>query len=432
MKLAKPTAPKPAPLSTHPCIYRGDPTGERVQCGTCGDGVMLPVQACGVHGRCVVAKTPKDPSVKCCKDCPQRVEPTSDVTRALIEAGTDKHRIHGYGPMYASLVAGRDIRSILEIGVLRGESIRAWKRLFPRAEIAATDVDPSAAAHVAGIPGVRFVLLDVSDSASLIRFAREHRDRFDLVIDDATHKAAHQVAAKRHLLPCVRPGGVMVIEDVPNDAAAAALGGKVWDFREVGRWDSRAVSIERPVRPRALLCGQYLERDGAPIVLSNLARNLTAWHVAVHSPHDGPLRDGIEAAGVPVNIGREPDLAGVDLVVANTLAAAYAVRAAKDAGLPCVWLIHESDPAMCGNLDDVRDLIGYPKLVVFPCQATADAYAGLRAEGVRIVPSIIPRVPDRTEEPAFRRFHIVTFGRDEPRKGQADIRAAVEGDPTIR
>ncbi len=357
--------------------------------------------------------------------------PAARFAAALNDAGTDKHRIHGYAPMYASLTSSRDIRSIFEIGVLRGESIRAWRRLFPQAEIVAADADPAAASHVADIPGVRFVLLDVSDAGALSQFAREHRDRFDLVIDDSTHKAAHQVAVKRHLLGCVRPGGVMVIEDVPNDAAAAAIGGKVWDFRAAGRWDSRAVSIDRPVRPRVLLCGQYLERDGAPIILANLARNLTAWDVAVHSPLDGPMRAELEAAGIEVAIGDTLDLAGVDLVVANTLAAAYAVRAARAAGVPCVWLIHESDPAMCGNLDEVHKLIDYPKEVVFPCQSTADVYEPIRMD-YRIVPSIIPPVPPRTEEPAFRRFHIVTFGRDEPRKGQADIRAAVEGDPTIR
>lgn len=233
---------------------------------------------------------------------------------------------------------------------------------------------------------------------------------------------------RNHERACTHPG-----EDAPDTCTRGNAKSTLPRCNACGLYEQDGASdppAAAPVLPTVLLAGNYLERDGAPRILLNLAKNLKGWTVRAHSPHPGPL--GEEYGDIPLSLGKTLDLAGVDLVVANTIAAAYAVRAAKDAGLPCVWLIHESDPAMCGNLDEVRDLIGYPKLVVFPCRATADAYAGLRVDGVRIVPSIIPPPPARTEHFVDGRFHVLTFGRDEPRKGQADIRAAVEGDSSIR
>lgn len=379
------------------------------------------------------------PSPCSCGGCPGCAEPPPaavPVADALAASATDKHREHGYAPMYADITAGRPIRAVLEIGVLSGGSIRAWAAAWPDAEIVAADIDPAAAARIADVSQARFVRLDVSDTAALIRFGRENRNRFDLVIDDSTHKAAHQVAIRRHLYQAIRPGGVMVIEDVPNDAAAKCLRGRVWDFRDVGRWDSRCVAVERPTTPRVLFSGNYLARDGAPILLANLARHLRGWSVTVHSPHDGPLRSTLEEAGIPVIVGDLPQaaVADADLIVGNTLLAHGAIRRARDFTLPCVWLIHESDPAMCGAEVErqVREVIGYPARVVFPCRATAEAYHGMPEHRAAIIPTVIPPVPARDRRECRKRlgipdaaFAVVTMGRDEPRKGHQDIRSAL-------
>lgn len=187
-------------------------------------------------------------------------------------------------------------------------------------------------------------------------------------------------------------------------------------------------------RPRLLLCSHYLDRTGAPIIVVNLARHLREWAVEVHSPQDGPLRRELEAAGIPVHIGEcSPALfRRFDLIVANTTVAWPAVQQAKQLRIPCVWLFHESNPRGFGGIwGHIQRLIDYPREVVFPCQSTADVYEPLRMD-YRIVPSIIPPPPARTEHFVDGRFHIVTFGHDHPRKGQDDLRAAVEGDPSIQ
>lgn len=353
----------------------------------------------------------------------------------LTECGSDKHTKHGYGVLYDELCKSRrDAKHVLELGVLNGDSIRAWRLIFPQAEIVAADKDATMAASVASIEGVQFVQLDVGDEQALKSFASSHQDRFDLIVDDSSHEPAHQLAIRQHLWSALADGGAMVIEDIKDDDTFTALeieGGRGWDFRkQSGEFDSRCVTYERRIlpavaksRPRLVFASHDMSLSGAPIILANLLPYLRGYDVSVYSPKDGPLSSRFKAGGVR----RASSVLGADLVVANTLASSAAVRAAKEAGIPCVWMIHESDPAMCGNLGAVRELIDYPKLLVFPCRATADAFSSLRSSGVRIVPSIIPPVPLVEREASPGPFLIVTFGYDEPRKGQADIREAIRG-----
>ena len=48
----------------------------------------------------------------------------------------------------------------------------------------------------------------------------------DLVIDDASHTLEHQQATYDALWPIIRPGGVMVIEDLQDYAARLHFAGK--------------------------------------------------------------------------------------------------------------------------------------------------------------------------------------------------------------
>lgn len=191
--------------------------------------------------------------------------------------------------------------------------------------------------------------------------------------------------------------------------------------------------------PAVLFVSHYLERDGAPTVLANLVTRLRHCRPTVFSFRDGPLRGRYEAAGVRVVVGDRPDPAGFDLVVANTAAAAPAVRAAVAAGVPVVWLIHEATPDWTGNRADLADLMPRAFACVFPSPACRDAFAGLRPANPQVIPALAPPGPV-TDRPAARAalglgddtFLAVTFGRDEPRKGQADIRAACAGLPGVR
>lgn len=177
--------------------------------------------------------------------------------------------------------------------------------------------------------------------------------------------------------------------------------------------------------PTVLFASQYLEFDGAPIILANLIPHLRGIKPILYSPVEGPLRDRHERAGTPVTL--ELNLDGVDLVVANTIASAPAVDAAKAKGIPAIWLIHESDPGMVGNRPDVERLIGYPDAVIFPSQATAKEYEGLPKHNGMVIHSVIPPIPAvPTKSHSHKNnFVVLTFGRDEDRKNQVILRQAV-------
>lgn len=98
-----------AALPTYPCVHRGDRTGERTECGTCGGGVMLPVQACAVHGRCVVAKTPNDSGIECCATCKSREEPAPAPARTATTI-TIEHGASGIGDGLLALLPLRALK----------------------------------------------------------------------------------------------------------------------------------------------------------------------------------------------------------------------------------------------------------------------------------------------------------------------------------
>lgn len=181
--------------------------------------------------------------------------------------------------------------------------------------------------------------------------------------------------------------------------------------------------------PRVLFASHDLSLSGAPLVLYRLLPRLRGMTVSVYSPVDGPLKARFLEEGISVT--HTLDLAGVDLLVANTLLSTPAVAAAKVAGMPCVWLIHEFTPNTCGNLDAVRAIIDYPQSLFFCHPASAENFQHLRTRNVHVIYSCIYPAPIRDRvycrqalELASGDFCIVTMGRDEPRKGQADLREA--------
>ncbi len=345
--------------------------------------------------------------------------------------GSDKNRTHKYGPVYDEIFA-RGVRSVLEVGVLRGESLRAWQQIMGRrGHVHAIDIDP-ACEVAAKSAGATFTRLDAGNAGALRAFAAEHTARFDLIVDDASHEPLHQINTLNCLYRALKPGGTLVIEDIYSDAVeyhCAKRGARIVDNREAsGHPFSRLAVFRKGIRPRVLFVSQCLDRNGAPIILRNLIPMLRGFDVELFSFVDGPLRQDLEARGVKVIIGAL-DVAGFDLVVANTVVSAPAVEAAYRAGIPCVWMIHESDTHLCGNFAEVRRALPMATRVVFPCTATADVWKAFRPHGVDIVPSIIPPVSVVASNPPRKGFVIYTLGTDEPRKGQSDIRTAIAGMP---
>ncbi len=170
-----------------------------------------------------------------------------------------------------------------------------------------------------------------------------------------------------------------------------------------------------PARPGLLMVTHNLNREGAPYFVMELAqfvRQRTGADVTIVSTADGPLRTEFEQLGMTVRLvargplwqartprdahkamaelASELRAAEAVLVVANTIESFWAVLAAREAGCPALFYIHE--PGVfglhyLGHLgSDVRRLAASAftaanTLVSFPSQATQAYYEDFLRKG---------------------------------------------------
>ena len=142
-----------------------------------------------------------------------------DLTKAAIQAGTDKFGMHDYTPNYHKLfthLRTAPIR-ILEIGVggyadddRGGQSLEVWRDYFPHAQIVGIDIQKKTMDL-----GPRVSILQGSqvDPDFLDDLVKTHGP-FDIIIDDGSHRNEHIVESYQLLFPTLVPGGIYVAEDV--------------------------------------------------------------------------------------------------------------------------------------------------------------------------------------------------------------------------
>jgi predicted O-methyltransferase YrrM len=147
------------------------------------------------------------------------------------QSGTDKspftlnggHR-HPYTTPYSLLFEPMRNRPIkfAEIGIHRGSSIWAWRNYFSKAKIYGFELAAENVAFVrsANFPNTIIEQMDGSKKESLEEgFTRHTQDNelFDVILEDAAHDANHQSTVIRTVLPFIKSGGFLIIEDIFRD-----------------------------------------------------------------------------------------------------------------------------------------------------------------------------------------------------------------------
>lgn len=151
-----------------------------------------------------------------------------DLTELFAQNGTDKGWFHGYGPTYDALLADRrtTVRRVLEFGVRDGSSLLTWRDYFPHAAVWGVDNAPlphnGFSANLPNHTRIFFMAGDATDP-------EVHRQLgvvapFDLIIDDASHEIADQLATLLGMWAHLAPGGLYVIEDHLDAAHLYTLG----------------------------------------------------------------------------------------------------------------------------------------------------------------------------------------------------------------
>lgn len=129
-----------------------------------------------------------------------------------IKYGTDKStKVHAYTLSYEHFLADRSVKRILEIGVLRGASLRMWREYFAEAGVRVYGID-SEEVHIKN--ELDCYLVNQGDKEGLEALLNTIGRNFDLIIDDGSHDLADQIISLKTLWPALNKDGIYVIEDV--------------------------------------------------------------------------------------------------------------------------------------------------------------------------------------------------------------------------
>lgn len=109
----------------------------------------------------------------------------------------------------------RDIRlqvtRVLEIGVQTERCLKMWEEFFPNATILGADIDPACKAFEGGRRKV--MIGDQGDVEFCHQLVDAADGAFDIIIDDGSHLAEHQMKSFNWLFPKLTEHGIYVIED---------------------------------------------------------------------------------------------------------------------------------------------------------------------------------------------------------------------------
>lgn len=256
--------------------------------------------------------------------------------------------------------------------------------------------------------------------------------------------------------------GTGIGNDNPKEEAGFLQRYDTWIDPFYNRWlaaDSSNCDVRRMPRfptgprrraPAVLVYSHNLNLEGAPLVLFDLVRALSArgrYHFVVVSPAPGPLAERYRQIGTAVrirpdlghggtydeasltdfvgNCAREIEALGADLVMANTVLGYHFVLAARQADKPAFWIIHESEPPFThlrehgGVSEYFARLAAHHAELVFVCESTREYYR--HQLGVKHNTSVIYNAVDFTE-----------LGARKGKLGKQQARRALKLDPGSR
>lgn len=141
----------------------------------------------------------------------------NDMTRVFNKYDTDKNgRFHNYPYFYHKFFQSyRDRPSLryLEIGVLGGQSLQAFREYFSNAnKIVGVDIDARCKAYEDPSQQISICIGSQSDKSFLREVDRAHGP-FDVILDDGSHQLSDVIASFETLFPLLNNGGMYVVED---------------------------------------------------------------------------------------------------------------------------------------------------------------------------------------------------------------------------
>lgn len=138
------------------------------------------------------------------------------VTEIFDRYNTDKNSsFHNYGRQYDSLLKEYRNKNLkyLEVGVLNGESIKAMREVFKQSTlILGVDINIECKKYEKIEKGIAIEIGDATDK-QFIDFITQKYGRFDIILDDGSHKNRDVIKTFEMLFPLLNDDGLYIIED---------------------------------------------------------------------------------------------------------------------------------------------------------------------------------------------------------------------------
>jgi predicted O-methyltransferase YrrM len=116
-----------------------------------------------------------------------------------------------------------------EIGIANGASAEMWEEYFthPESEIHMFDNDAGLVEYVKSrVPSerLRANTMNVAIDGDVSRALRQssNGELYDVIIDDSSHNLEHQIRIVKEAMPFIKPGGMLIIEDIFKSTADEA------------------------------------------------------------------------------------------------------------------------------------------------------------------------------------------------------------------
>ena len=130
-----------------------------------------------------------------------------------LDGFTDKYDLGYIDTFYDELFAPyrESATNVLEIGIHKGGSLELWEKYFTQATI--TGIDPNPLDNLP--PNERIVKL-VRDAYTQETISLFGENSFDIIIDDGPHDNQTQEYFLKEYFKLLKPGGLLVLEDIVN------------------------------------------------------------------------------------------------------------------------------------------------------------------------------------------------------------------------
>ena len=150
------------------------------------------------------------------------------LTELAQKYNTDKQtKDHNYIQMYEDLLKGKEIFSMLEIGLGSGASALMWSEYYPNSHIHIMEYFDKEHVETWNSPQIsaKNLIIHKGDSTKMESWV-EIPYGLDIIVEDGSHYPDHQIMTFEHGFPHLKSGGLYIIEDTHCNFEQKYTGGK--------------------------------------------------------------------------------------------------------------------------------------------------------------------------------------------------------------